>query len=113
MSFGNQTVTVVIVTGDDDVRDRYNNPQEVRTEVTITGCRFRPMTAKEKQELGDIATEPWKLTAPPVPGLLAARAIDEIRYKGTTYQIIGGVRPYTDFTEHVYKVTVVCERTIS
>lgn len=113
MSFGGQTVVFVTVTEDLDNRDRYNNPIRVRTEISVPGCHFRPLTAKEKLELGDIVQDPWKCTAPPVAAVMNAQAIDEVKHKGVTYQIIGGVRPFNDFSDRVFKVTVICERTVA
>lgn len=109
MSFGSQTASFVTVTEDLDNRDRYNNPLKVRTEIAVTGCRFRPLTAKEKIELGDIVTDPWKLTAPPVAAVVNAQPNDEVKVAGVTYQIVGGVRVFEDFTRP-FKVTVICER---
>lgn len=113
MRFGAQTVTFIAVTEDLLNRDRYNNPTEVRTEVDVVGCHFRPLTAKEKLELGDVATDPWKCTAPPDAAVLAAAAVDELKHKGVTYKVIGGVRPFNDFSDRVFKCTVICERTVS
>lgn len=113
MSFGGQTVTFVTVSEDLNNRDRYRNPIRVRTEVAVPGCRFRPLTAKERQELGDIVRDPWKCTAPPVAAVLNADAIDEVKVDGITYQIIGGVRTFPDMGGNNFKVTVICERSIA
>lgn len=111
MSFGGQTVTFVAIAEDLNDRDRYNKPARVRTEVSVAGCRFRPMSAKEKTELGTNVTDPWKLTAPPVAVALNAKSDGEIKYQGSTFTIIGGPRSFTDFSDRVFKVTVICERT--
>ena len=110
MSLGGQTVTVVAVTEDDNTRDRYNNPLKVRTETAVRGCRFRPTSYTEAVKLGDLAIETWRLTAPPVPAIMAAQAIDEIWVDGVKYQVVGGVRPYADMAGNLFKVTIICER---
>lgn len=119
MSFGGETVYVVTVTENPAVRDRYNNPQEVRTETPIPGCRFRPLTSKERNdlttskertELGEKVADPWKLTAPPVDAIMNAKNLDEIKFDGITYQILGRPRVFSDFSGQPFKVTAVCER---
>lgn len=110
MSFGRQTVIFVTISEDPDSRDRYNQPQKVRTEVPVAGCRFRPLTFREKLELGDIATEVWRCTAPPHPAVMGAKAIDEVIVDGVTYQIIGGARTFADMVGRPFKITVQCEK---
>lgn len=122
MSFGGDIVYVVTVTEDLNNRDRYNNPAEVRTETAIHGCRFRPLTSKERNdlttskertELGEKVADPYKLTAPPVPAVLNLKNTDEIKYNGVTYQALGNPRVFTDFSGRPFKVSVVCERHLS
>jgi len=109
--FGRQTVTFVSITEDPDIRDDYNNPLIVRTETPVPGCRFRPLTAKEKVEIGySVVSDPWRVTAPPVPAVVAAASIDEVKVDGVTYQITGGVRTFPDKEGRPYKVTVIVER---
>lgn len=110
MNFGGQTVTFVSVVEDPTTRDRYNAPQKVRTETAVTGCRFRPLSAQEKIELGDIIGDPWKCTAPPVPAVLNAKSSDEVKVGGVTYQIIGGVRIFPAVGGSSFKCTIICER---
>lgn len=110
MRFGRQSVIIVTVTTNPSVRDRYNKSTEVRTETTVTGCRFRPLSAKEKIELGDIVTDPWKCTAPPVAAAINAKAVDEMKVDGITYKIIGGARPFKDQAGRDWKVTIIGER---
>lgn len=110
MRFGSQTVTFVTVTENPAVRDRYNNPEIIRAEIDVPGCLFRPMNAKEKTDLGDIVTDPWKCTAPPVATVLNAEANGEVKADGVTYKIIGGPRPYPDLSGRPFKVTVICQR---
>ncbi|MBO0676787.1 hypothetical protein JRC04_04845 [Mycolicibacterium sp. S2-37] len=117
LSFGNQTITVVKVGENPTDRDRYNRPAEIHTETAVPGCRVRPAgsqsnpATKEKvTEVGDIASEQWKVTAPPAPALLAATARDKIEVNGITYQIVGGVRPFVDMRGNAFKVTVFIEK---
>lgn len=118
MSFGGQTVTFVTVTEDPSVRDRYESPAKVRTETAVRGCRFRPAgtsaapATREKIELGDITSERWKITAPPISAVLNAKATDEVIVDGVTYQIVGGVRPFADMNGRNFKVTIVVERRV-
>lgn len=115
MIFGRQTVTLVTVTENLLVRDRYNNPQLVKTETPIPGCRFRPLTAKEKIELGvDTLIDPWKWTAPPNAALKAAIPAPgvqyEVKYDGKTFNIAQS-RTYPDMAGRDFKITTICERT--
>jgi hypothetical protein len=107
MTFGGQTLTLITVT-ETGPRDRYNNPSKVRTEVSVSGCRFRPVTFTEDIDTGDRTTERWRLTAP--PAAQAARAGDEIRVDGITYQVVDGAQVFTDMEGEPFKVTVICER---
>lgn len=111
--YGNQTVTFVTISQDTDNRDRWNKPATVRTEVEVPGCRFRPMTVTEQVNTGDIATQVWKGTIPPVPVALNAGPMDEVIVDGVTYQIIGGVMPFTDLSGRNVKVTIRCVRRIA
>ncbi|AAN12670.1 head closure [Mycobacterium phage Omega] len=111
MKFGGQTVTFVTITEDLDDRDDYGNPREIRTEVPVPGCRFRPLTAKEKVEFGyNTVADPWRCTAPPVPAVMAAGATGELIYDGVTYEITGGARTFPNFAGKPFKVTIICER---
>lgn len=110
MSFGGQTVFFVTVAEDLTNRDRYNHPAQTRTEVAVHGCRFRPLSAKEKIELGDIVTDPWKCTAPCVAAVVNARSGDEVRVAGVTYQIVGGPRVFPSMEGRPFKTTIICER---
>ncbi|UXA19548.1 hypothetical protein [Mycobacterium sp. SMC-4] len=90
-------------------------------QVNVHGCRFRPLRVEETAGAVEIATEVWKCTAPPAPAVLAATSIDELVYDGTknpqrgaddvnVYRIDGGVKPFNDESEDVYKVTVVAHK---
>lgn len=111
--FGDQTVTFVAVTENLTVRDRYNQPTKVRAETAVANCRFRPLTAQESIELGDIVQDPYKCTAPPVAAVLSASANDEVKVAGVTYQIVGGVRVFPDLEGDPFKVTIIVERRLS
>jgi len=108
MTFGGQTVTFVTIT--DGALDRLGIPAKERSEVAVPGCRFRPLSTEEAVALTDVATEVWKCTAPPVQVVLDAKATDEVKHNGITYQIIGGVKPYPDMSGALYKVTVMCQK---
>lgn len=114
MRFGRTTVVFVAVTEDLDNRDRYNNPQRVRTEIPVPGCRFRPLTAEEKFDFGitDTVSDTWKCTAPPVAAVMNAKSTDEVKANGVTYQIVGGPRVFTDLASKPFKVTIICQRQI-
>lgn len=107
--FGDQTLTFVSIT--DGPPDVNGIPEQVRTEIEVAGCRFRPLRVAEKVGLlENIATEVWQATCPPDAAVLAAEAIDEITYLGETYQLVGAVQPFTDFSSTVHKVTVLAQR---
>lgn len=112
-SMGNQTVVFVSVAENPAVRDRYNNPGTIRTTTPVSGCQFRPDTVSEDIDLGDRTLERWRLTSPPVPVALAAKATDEVQVDGVTYQIIGRVEPFADFEGQINHVTVFCERRVT
>jgi hypothetical protein len=109
VSFGAQTLTFVTIS--EGALDVNGIPAQVRTEVEVPGCRFRPLRVSEKVGLVEnIATEVWQATCPPVDAVLAATAISEIEYDGETYLLVGAVQPFTDFTSTVHKVTVLAQR---
>lgn len=111
MRLGNDVVTVVTVTENPAVRDRYNQPTLVRTETVIPGCRFRPVPSREVSDgNGTTASDPHRLTAPPVAALVNASSRDEIVHDGTVYRILGLVRVHTDFSGRVSHLTVSVER---
>jgi len=93
-------------------------PQEEAT-YDVTGCHHRPLTFKETAELEfDIATEMWRTTIPigeyspsVRDQVLALQPDDVIRVDGVQYSIIGGVRPFKDFTSS-FKATIISKRHI-
>lgn len=116
MNFGTQTVTLVTVTENPAVRDRYNNPTLVRSETPIPGCRIRPLTAKEKIELGvQTIEDPWRWTSPPnatLEGAIPSEGVQyEVKHNGMTFNIVGQPRPFPGpFTSETFKITTICER---
>lgn len=111
MNMGGQLVVFVTVTENLAVRDKYNKPTLVRTEVSVPGCRFRPLKASEKIDLGlNTLKDPWKCTAPPVAAVMAMTSIDEVKCDGITYQVVGGDRTYPGMNGRPYKATLYVER---
>lgn len=120
MSFGGQTVTFVSLTPTGTV-DPLGTQTLTEAATDVTGCRHRPITISagggsgavrnENPEIGvTVATQYWQTTCPPHPAALAAKASDVLRVDGETFQIIGDVQPFTDFSGRVFKVTFVSER---
>lgn len=119
MSFGNQTVGFVTVTlGDPDSNGV--RPQ-IRAQVNVHGCRFRPLQASEKVGFFNTSADVRKCTAPPAAAVLAADAIDELVYDGTAspgrgvddanvWPLTGDSMPFPDMGAHPFKVTVLCKR---
>jgi hypothetical protein len=76
---GNQTLPFVSVTEDPTRKNRYNKPAQVTTTTDVPGCRFRPLIAAEKVDIGDVVTDPWQATCPPLLAVLAAKDGDQLR----------------------------------
>ncbi|QFG11082.1 head-to-tail stopper [Mycobacterium phage QueenHazel] len=100
-----------------------------RTAVRVPGCHFRPAGSSETPDAQtNVATEFWKLTAPPVAAVLAAKASGELLYDGSehpellnpessagraaTFQIEGPIMPKYDDGSEVHHVTIMCKRQI-
>lgn len=110
-TFGADTLTFVMVAEDLDDRDVLGNPAQVRTEVQVPGCRFRPLPATEtRTDETTVVKDQWKATCPPHAAVLAAKSQDEIKVDGVTLQIVGGPRVFSDKTGAPFKVSVICER---
>lgn len=110
MTFGGQAVTFVTVIRSGEP-DSLGMIPEVRTEVVVTGCRHRPLDAKETPEyMTNVATEVWKTTAPPEAAALAADSTGELKVDGETYQISGGAKPFTDMNGQLFKVTILSQK---
>lgn len=108
MSLGGRTVTLVTVA--EGTKDAWGVAAPVLTQIPIVGCHFRPLSAQETVALTDKAVQMWRLTAEPCAALLAAGPDDRIVYEGVSYEIVGGPKPYADFSGAVVKVTVNCSR---
>lgn len=110
MIFGGETVSFVTFTLSAQP-DELGIKAEEPAEVAVTGCRFRPLSATETTQTEfDVATEVWKLTAPPVPAALTADATGYLKYGSETYQIIGGARPFSDLSGRPFKVTILAQK---
>lgn len=108
MSFGGQSVTFVTVSR--GAAGYLGLAAESRTTTAVTDCHFRPFNSSETPEgATDVATEVWKLTAPPVSAALNATPGDEITYGGATFQIVGPVQPKYDNGD-VHHVTIMAKR---
>lgn len=124
-SFGGQVVAFVTVASTGAV-GWGGLKEKTKGATAVSGCRFRPFTTMEADQQTDVATEVWKLTAPPEAGVLAAASTGEILYDGTgspddldldspeaqaaTWQIDGQVQPKYDLDGTVHHVTVMCKR---
>lgn len=108
MSFGSQTVAFVTLAGT-GVYDEFGNEGTTESEVEVTGCRHRPLTAQEATEaLGNVATQVWKTTAPPEAAATAAKSTGTLKEGGRTFHIFGGAQPFEDFTDP-FKCTILSE----
>lgn len=93
---------------------------ETRTDVTVTGCRGRVLSAQETAELQtDVASEIWKWTLPPEAAAATARSTGELVYDGTAnpvrtatsvFQIDGPIRPKYDMDGTLHHVTLMAKR---
>jgi len=98
------------LTGENAATDDWGVPVGYSEWKTVAGVRFRPLNAQEQVALTDRASETWKLTAPPVPDILAIKADSQIQHNGIIYEVDGGMRPFTDASGQLFKVTVMCKR---
>ena len=119
MTFGGQTVKLGVVTST-GAPGFLGMKAETRTDVTVTGCRGRVMTASETPEQQtDVATEIWKWTLPPVAAAAAATSTGELVYDGTAapertatsvFQIDGPILPKFDMDGTLHHVTLMAKR---
>lgn len=106
MSFGSQTVTFEMPS-DTGTPGKLGTKAQAFTGTDVKGCRHRPLSATETPEwLTNIATQIWKTTAPPEAAAIAAKSTGRLKVDDVTYQIIGGARPFEDFTDP-FKVTIL------
>lgn len=108
MTFGSQTVAFVTLVGTgvyDDLGFETTNP----TDVPVTGCHHRPLSAQEAGEVfGDVARQVWKTTAPPEAAAIAAKSTGTLKEGGRTFHILGGAQAFQDFNDP-FKVTILSE----
>jgi len=114
MRLGSQTVTVVSRSENVSVLDEYGHPEIIETQFDVSGCLFRSLIPayrgdKKVTELGELTIDQWRLTAPPDPAVLAAKANDEIIVNGRRFHIVVGPRLFYNLRGQVFKVTVMCE----
>ena len=95
---------------------------ETRTDVTVTGCRGRVLSATETAELAlDATTEIWKWTLPAgaAATALAAGSTGEIVWDGTiaptrtatsVWQIHGPIQPVYDLDGTVHHIRIIAKR---
>lgn len=119
MMFGAQTVGFVTVTR--GAPDPNGIRTETRTQVNVSGCRFRPLRINEQNGVFDTSTEVWKCTAPAHPAVLAADSLGEVVFDGTdtpqrgdddvnVFQIDGEIQPKPDIGGVWHHVTVFAKR---
>ena len=109
MSFGDQSVTFVTVTGTGVFND-YGEEVVTTTETVVAGCRHRPLSAAEATEaFGNVATQIWKSSCPPVAAAIAAKASGTLKEGGRTFHVLAGAQPFTDMAGDPFKVTILSE----
>lgn len=116
---GNQTITIISLsqTGRDELAATLTE-----TRTLIPGCMHQPLRnqvaggggqarAQKTPEPGvTVASEWWQTHAPPRPEVLALKASDRLEYNGEVFQIISGVKPFTDAAGRVNHVWILSER---
>ena len=91
--------------------------EKIETITPAPGCHHRPLTFSEITDLQyDIAAEMWKTTIPIGEyseslreKVLQINGGDKIRVNGQDYLIVGGVRPFKDFST-LFKATIVSQK---
>lgn len=109
MTFGGQSVTVVTVTESGEpgfMGVRTKN----RSGTVVSGCHFRPLSTSEVVGQTDVATQSWKLTAPPVDAVLGLKPGDALEHADTSFQVDGVPLPKYDLAGNVHHVTVMCRK---
>jgi hypothetical protein len=106
--FGNQTV-IFVTTTPGTVVGSLGEKTPGTIQVSVTGCRHRPLRDDETPEyLTDIATQVWKTTAPPVPAAINAAPDGQLIVNGITYKIVAGAQPFPDPQGvGIFKVTIL------
>lgn len=109
-TFGGQAVAFVTVSRS-GTRGYLGLAPESRADDTVLGCHFRPVSVAEEPEgSSNVATEIWKLTAPPEAAALAATSTGELTYDGMTFRIDGPIMPKYNFDGTVHHVTIMAKR---
>ena len=120
-SLGSQTVTIVHAapSGSPDALGDY--PMTL-TRTAVAGCVHEPISARggggsgpalaeQATEAGvTVATDWFLTTAPPHPALLAATSADTLEVDGQVFQIIGGIKRFTNFAGQLEHVSILSER---
>lgn len=109
MTFGGQTVVLTTVTTSGEP-GYLGLKTQVRTDVTISGCRGRVVSSSEIDAQTDTATELWKFTVPPVAAALSAGPTGELTYQGRVFQIDGQPIPKYDMAGQIHHVTIMAKR---
>jgi hypothetical protein len=108
VTFGNQTVSFVTLTGT-GVYDDYGNETTTSAEVAVAGCHHRPMSAAEAAEVGgNVATQVWMTTAPPEAAAVAAKSTGTLKEGERTFHILGGAQLFRDLSDP-FKCTILSE----
>uniref|UniRef100_UPI003C30EB7C Head closure protein n=1 Tax=Mycolicibacterium phage Mycofy1 TaxID=3349809 RepID=UPI003C30EB7C len=124
--FGGQVVALVSV-AETGVPGWGGLKAKARTTTRQPGVHFRPASSTETPDgQTNVATEVWKLTAPPTAAVLAAKPGGELVYDGTehpesldldsaagraaTFRVDGPIMPKYDLAGQVHHVTIMCKR---
>lgn len=107
-SFGSQTLVFTVLTGTGEYND-FGEETTEPTQAPVEGCRNRPLSAAEAAEAyGDVARQVWRATCPPDVAVTAAKSTGTFTEGGKTFHILGGPKPFEDFSNPV-KVTIDSE----
>ena len=108
MSFGSQTLTFVTLVGT-GAYDPNGFETTTESEVSVTGCHHRPLSAAEAAEAyGNVPRQVWRSTCPPEAAAVLAKSTGKITVDGQTFHIIGGAQPHRDF-EELFSVVIDSE----
>ena len=107
-TFGSQTLTFVTLVDTGEYTD-FGTEIVTETEVAVTGCHHRPLSAAEAAEaFGNVARQVWKSTCPTEAAAVAAKSTGRIVEGGRMFHIIGGAQPFEDFSDP-FKCTIHSE----
>lgn len=116
MPFGHRVIQLVDTVGT-GVFDDAGIEGQTEVVTDAPGCRHRPLTFSETQELEfDIATKHWKSTIPIFEydetlrqQVMALEPDKVIRVDGVTFHVVGGVKPFDDFNAP-FKATIISKQ---